>query len=519
MDYDARKQAEMFHYVHVESQNPELIRTTIQDYWDEKWTPIFRAGGFMAGENMFVTAVRKQCLAKPNQIVQVVSFGTGESHNEISLAQELMKAGIRNFAIECVEFNPELCDQVRGNLVQLGLDQHLTIITQDMNQWTATRTYDVVMAAWCLHHFVELEYIFDQIHSHLADDGEFVTADVIGRNGHQRWPEVWPVLLPLWQNLPDKYKVNHQLGTLDIEKPWDDDCAAGNFEGIRAQDILPLLMERFHFHQFSPYGNLAEKFFEKNYGPNYSPQNPDDTAIVDKVAALDELLIDVGVITPVRMNAVLGKNPVANPKYYKEWTPEYVVRDPSAEIHRRRISAPSPAPASVGQPAVSIIMAVESGFEQTLAALESLLSNAPRATEIVVVDNASGDPRTQQLGQLGGNLKLVALSNRVAAADAWEQGLGATSGSAVVFMSNDIRPTEGWFEPLDQELQADKRTALSPILVSGSGIRSTSQSFDSFKGVCLAASREALTSSEGISARICTRSTVGTASELPAFAS
>src|SRR2546421_428065 len=84
---------------------------------------------------------------------------------------------------------------------------------------------------------IELEVLFDKIYQTLHPDGYFVTDDMIGRNGHMRWPEALTVFNALWKELPEKYKYNHQLKRLEIEfDNWD--CSKEAFEGIRSQDIL-----------------------------------------------------------------------------------------------------------------------------------------------------------------------------------------------------------------------------------------------------------------------------------------
>jgi hypothetical protein len=39
-----------------------------------------------------------------------------------------------------------------------------------------------------LHHVLNLEGLFGQIKSHLKEHGLFIISDIIGRNGHLRWP-------------------------------------------------------------------------------------------------------------------------------------------------------------------------------------------------------------------------------------------------------------------------------------------------------------------------------------------
>jgi hypothetical protein len=63
----------------------------------------------------------------------------------------------------------------------------------------------------------------------------------------------------IWETLPDSKKYNHQLKRLEREfVNWD--CAKEGFEGVRAQDILPLLVERFDFEKFMAFGNRQPAF-------------------------------------------------------------------------------------------------------------------------------------------------------------------------------------------------------------------------------------------------------------------
>ena len=48
----------------------------------------------------------------------------------------------------------------------------------------------------------------------------------------------------------------------------------GSFEGIRAQDILPLLVERFTFDEFIGFGNVIDPFVDRSFGPNFDIASP-----------------------------------------------------------------------------------------------------------------------------------------------------------------------------------------------------------------------------------------------------
>ena len=62
-----------------------------------------------------------------------------------------------------------------------------------------------------------------------------------------------------WRKLPPSYRFNRKLERYE-EMFLNYDCSADGFEGIRSQDILPLLLENFHFHVFIALANVDRTF-------------------------------------------------------------------------------------------------------------------------------------------------------------------------------------------------------------------------------------------------------------------
>jgi hypothetical protein len=126
------------------------------------------------------------------------------------------------------------------------VDRNFEFLTCDINSHFPECDATIVLANHSLHHFVSLEYIFENVARQIGENGAFITNDMIGRSGHQRWPEVLTFTEAFWRLLPMEKRVDR---THSISKPefMDFDCANGTFEGIRAQDILPLCVEMFHF--------------------------------------------------------------------------------------------------------------------------------------------------------------------------------------------------------------------------------------------------------------------------------
>lgn len=73
---------------------------------------------------------------------------------------------------------------------------------------------------------------------------------------------------------------------------------------------------------------LQELAVDRCFGHNLDPGRADDRAFIDTVSALDDACIDLGVLTPTQVIAVLGPEPAGDPVCYRHWTPEHCLREP-----------------------------------------------------------------------------------------------------------------------------------------------------------------------------------------------
>lgn len=323
--YQQRIQAELDNFSSIESV---YDLPPIMGYWSNKFlVPIIQTFGFGNSNEMFRTYIARVCREHPGDVCSILSIGAGDSATEINMAQWLLEQGIGNFQFECLDLNEEVLARGRRSSAEKGLAARFEFAMFDVNAWKPVHQYQVILAIQCLHHVVELELLFDKIHTALHPDGFFLTDDMIGRNGHMRWPEALKFVVELWNELPDSYK--HNKGSKRIDRNFEDwDCSAVGFEGIRAQDILPLLIERFHFDFFFGFGNVIDVFVDRVYGPNFDPDREWDRDFIDRVHAVDVREIEAGRLKPTHIYAAMTKRPSDNPKYYKHLTPEFSVRRP-----------------------------------------------------------------------------------------------------------------------------------------------------------------------------------------------
>lgn len=258
---------------------------------------------------------------------RVLSIGCGDGTVEIELAQSLLAAGMRDFRFDAIDLSPVLIERFAEKVGELGLQANVFPSVQDMNAINVPQTYDVILANHCLHHIVDLEKVFDFINTALSDTGIFATSDMIGRNGHMRWPEVEAVLQVIWPLLSEKQRFHHQLLRADLERFQDHDCSTEGFEGIRAQDILHLLLNRFNPYKFLAFGGFADVLVDRGYGHGFNPDNAWDREFILAAARLNDLMLDSGMIKPTSMIAYFTKDDRGS-SYYRDRTALSSLRHP-----------------------------------------------------------------------------------------------------------------------------------------------------------------------------------------------
>ncbi len=297
-------------------------------YWSNRYLrPQLEQFGFSHPDGFFkLYAVKAFNEKKHNDTMQIVSIGAGNCDTEIRLALGLIESGIKDFIIQCMDINEAMFQRGLAMAKDAGVASHLQFLQADFNGWKSQQLYDLVIANQSLHHVVELEHLFAQIKSSMHEQSYFITSDIIGRNGHRRWPEAVKELKRIWREMPKRYRYNHQLKRPQ-KRFINHDCSIGSFEGIRAQDVLPLLVKNFHFETYIPFANLILIFIDRGFGLNFDADNPEDIAFIDRIHQLDEELILAGTIQPTQLMAAMQLKPYENMRLrHPKLTPEFCLR-------------------------------------------------------------------------------------------------------------------------------------------------------------------------------------------------
>ena len=328
MNYTERLEEELGNFREMTNIN-EL--PPIFAYWANKYLrPKFETLGFSNPQQFYAQYITRIATAAPESGCRILSLGAGNCDIEVNVAELLVEQKVQNFSFDCLDVNQQMLARGAQLAGQRGLISQFHFIDDDILNWAGENPYNVVIANQCLHHFPDLEAVFGKISKSMTDEGVFLANDMIGRNGHLRWPEALELVQAFWSLLDEKHKWNNQLLRMEgVYENWD--CSTSGFEGVRAQEILPLLLKAFHFVCFIGFGNLINVFVDRGFGHNFDVSDPRDCYFIDFVAGLDDYFIEMGKIKPTQMIAAMTKTKMADMKVYKNLTPEFCVRHPDVE--------------------------------------------------------------------------------------------------------------------------------------------------------------------------------------------
>ena len=300
----------------------------VQSYWSRNFVaPKFEALGFTGMWDFYVKSVLSvRTRMGPAGRLRIASIGSGNCDIELTLAQKLIENGEINFEIECLELNPKMLERGASSAAEKGLSSFFRFTATDLTNWRPEKdSIGVFFANQSLHHILDLEGLFDLVQYAMSQPGCLLTGDMIGRNGHMLWPGALTVVRALWASIEESKRFNHRTQKIDLQYPNKDFSDQG-FEGIRAQDILPLLVSRFHQEVFLGFNSISRPFISRAYGHNFDVNNEADCQFIRFVGNLDDSFIHEGFLKPTQCFATFRKVPSPNPVNYKHWTAAYCVR-------------------------------------------------------------------------------------------------------------------------------------------------------------------------------------------------
>lgn len=272
-------------------------------YWSEKYVlPLLTAHGCSSPEDFYLKRLisERECR---NADLHIISIGSGACQLEIGLARKLRDLGHQP-SVECLDLNSALMRSAAQAADAAGVGDCMTFTTADANHLSLHRKADVIIANQFLHHVENLEALTTWLAQTLAPDGLLLTSDVIGRNGHLLWPSVETIVQKHWAQLPAEQRRDRFTNTITHTYHAENHAAYSN-EGIRAQDIVGVLLEKLDFELFLTYSGAIIPFVERRIGFNFDPASALDRSVIDNIAQEDERHIRSGSYPAANMLAAL----------------------------------------------------------------------------------------------------------------------------------------------------------------------------------------------------------------------
>jgi len=250
--------------------------------------------------DFYLAGYRRAAAGSALPIKTILSLGCGDGWLEIDIAKRLISEGIEDFRILGAEVSPGLLAQFAAKVSEEDLARWIEPANLDLAAPALSGPWTMVMANHALHHLMDLEQVFDYCLATLERSGLFVSNDMIGRNGHMRWPETRIVLQSLWPLLSVEQKYHCQIKRYS-EDFLDHDCSTDGFAGVRSQDILRLLLDRFYPAAFLGAGGFVDILTDRGYGHGFDMARAEDSAMIRFVSELNEILLDADVVKPTIM--------------------------------------------------------------------------------------------------------------------------------------------------------------------------------------------------------------------------
>jgi hypothetical protein len=155
----------------------------------------------------------------------------------------------------------------------------------------------MIFAHAVLHHVINLEMLFEQIAQGLTSRGILQLVEVIGKNKRLLWEEnerfanVILAAFPVELTRGAKIQVTEEEG----------------MEGIRQEQILPLLRERFEaLYEYTHGAFMRYICTDERFGRYLSPEHEVSRRYLDLLIDIDKSTVRHGILRPLRFGESTG---------------------------------------------------------------------------------------------------------------------------------------------------------------------------------------------------------------------
>ena len=302
-------------WTRISGDYSRLVEEEIEEYSNIVVTEGLREGGVheqkawgywfeYLSEQIWKTSLNDEILQFCRSIddPRILSLGCGYGGVELEIAQSLKSA----YEITAVDLNPGILAKARSeakakklNIRFLSLDVNFVEINEN--------SFDLIIAHASLHHFLNLEHVFSQIHRGLKDHGRLIVQDIIGKTQVLFWKQNVDFAIDLVQKMPPKYSAGIDL------PPYSEPSIQIGMEGIRQEEIESLLSDYFIPIKMFKYGSFMRMICtHPDLGKRLDPDVEADRQYLQSLFDLDVRQVGEGRLRPTEMLAVYEKKHSVN---------------------------------------------------------------------------------------------------------------------------------------------------------------------------------------------------------------
>jgi SAM-dependent methyltransferase len=219
--------------------------------------------------------------AATGEIVRVLSLCSGAARIEASYAAQVGS----NVEWSLLDINSDLLGLASKQFPQ---SVKVDLIEGNVNKLEFSgEKWDIILCVSALHHVVELEKLIEFCYYSLHHNGQFWSiGEYVGKNGNRLWPDAISEANKLFLQLPEKYRINSHTKELDNEIP-DRDYSVGCFEGIRSEDIEPILDRWFQPIEVDRRNCFLWRLINLAYSDNYDLSKIEDREWITKIISTE----------------------------------------------------------------------------------------------------------------------------------------------------------------------------------------------------------------------------------------
>ena len=237
---------------------------------------------------------------------KILSIGAGMAFAE----EQLVSNGFANKII-AYEQSSVAIDAARTRLQQAGLGEKIEMRCGDvMKDNLETGTFDVVFVQAAIHHFYQIDEMFELMHRVLRPGGLLIYDEYVGPDHHLYETEVMKIMDEINDCLAEEYRwdvMRKETRTAAPRATLEQMLHLDPSEGVHSSRILPLTYKWFDVVYRGDYGGSIMRPFWVGILPNFDfSSDPKDQTVARLVILMEQFLTRYGVI-PHYHTKVVGR--------------------------------------------------------------------------------------------------------------------------------------------------------------------------------------------------------------------